>query len=120
MNNKKKRWRKKRAKNKRCQYIAELNGYCRFHQNEPISLEFWQNQEEDKRLHYLQICAEMRALKACENTKDNKEADMRFSRNLRMVAVISRLRHSLHTAENTKESHKANEWLSLLESDASI
>ncbi len=117
MSNKKRRCQKKEGENKRCQYIAEANGYCRFHQNEPIHLEFWQKQDEKQRLHYLQICAEMRAIEACYRTDDDKEADMSFNRNLRMAAAIARLRHSLNNPSSDSEKNTEDKWLTLLESE---
>ncbi len=116
MSNKKTRCLKRGDKGKRCHYIAEANGYCRYHQNEPFDPEFWQNKTEKERLSYLQLLAEMRAIEAYRRQDEDREADMSFNRNLRMVAALSRLRHGLeYKGDEVADSEDA--WVKLLKEE---
>ncbi len=116
MNNKKKRCLKRSSDGKKCPYIAEMNGYCRHHQDEPLSLHFWQNKDEKERLHYLQLLAEIRAIEAYKDQKKGKEADMSFNRNLRMVAAIAKLRHDLKDFKKAATDSQ-DQWVKFLEED---
>lgn len=113
MDNNKTRCLKRIDKGKKCHYIAEVNGYCRYHQNEPLHFNFWQKKDEKERLYYLQILAEMRAVEAYNNHEEGQKSDMSFNRNLRMVAALSKLRHELEdTKDNITDSE--DKWVKFL------